>query len=126
MDDRELDRIVTAWIAGQEAEEGTPEYKNNWWAISQVMDWWSHDEAELLWRFILLTYGREMSDQAFAVLAAGPLEELLTLYGPRYIDRVEQLAGSDERFNLLLGGVWQNEMTNEVWQRVQAARKEVW
>lgn len=37
-----------------------------------------------------------------------------------------QLAKEDERFNYLLGGVWQNTMSDEVWKRVQAARREVW
>jgi hypothetical protein len=43
-----------------------------------------------------------------------------------FIERVEELARQDPNFNSLLGGVWQNTMTDEVWKRVQAARKEVW
>jgi hypothetical protein len=34
----ELNRLVESWVAGQEAEDGTPEHERNWWAISQVMD----------------------------------------------------------------------------------------
>jgi hypothetical protein len=62
----------------------------------------------------------------FQVLAAGPLEELLVHHGPAIIDRVEQQARDDPRFNLLLGGVWPNAITPEIWLRVQRIRSEVW
>ena len=126
MDEPELNRVVDAWIAGHEAENGTPEYERNWWAISQVMDWALDGEADRLWVFILSTYNRNISERVVSVLAAGPLEDLLAKHGSTYIDRVEQLAKDDEKFNSLLGGVWQNTMTDEVWKRVQAARKEIW
>ena len=126
MNDLELNRIVDAWIAGQDADQGTTTYESNWWASSQVMDWSLDGEAELLWRFILVAYKRDISDRVTAVLAAGPLEDLLAKHGPLYIDRVEQLAKDDGRFNSLLGGVWRNTMTDEVWGRVEAVRKEVW
>ena len=126
MGEIELNRIVDAWVAGQEAEGATPEHEANWWAVSQVMDWALEGEAESLWQFILLAYKRDISDMVVAVLAAGPVEDLLAKHGPDYIGRVERLARVDEKFNRLLGGVWRNNMTDEVWGRVQAARKEVW
>jgi len=55
-------------------------------------------------------------------LSAGPLEDLLAMHGPAIIDRVEAEAARDPTFAKLLGGVWQNRMTDEVWARVQAAR----
>ena len=127
MNDSELERIVEAWVAGQDAVEGSPAYKNNWWAISKVINWAILDnEPELLWRFILATYNRELSDIARAVLAAGPLEDLLSRHGPDYIDLVEGLARKDARFNYLLGGVWRLDMTDEVWERIKAVRRETW
>ena len=126
MNEAELQKVVDAWIAAANAESGSPEHTNNWWAVSQVFDWIYEDESELLWRFILAAYKRELSDKALAVLAAGPLEDLLSKFGPNYINRVEELAAGDEQFNWLLGGVWQLGMTDEVWARVQSARREVW
>lgn len=67
-----------------------------------------------------------MSDRVIAVFAAGPLEDLLAKHGQKYIDRIEELALEDEKFNMLLGGVWRNTMASEVWNRVQTARKQVW
>ena len=112
-----LTKIAGAWIAGLQAEENTPEYESHWWAI---------DEPELLWRFILNVYKRDVPDKVSAVLAAGPLEDLLSYFGADYIDRVEKLAAEDQRFNWLLGGVHRLEMTDAVWSRVQAVRLEVW
>jgi hypothetical protein len=122
----DLNNLAESWIAGQDCEPDTPEYKDNWWAIEQIIDWSLEGEDELLWQFILITYRRDMSDRVAAVFAAGPLEDLLAKHGQKYIDRIEKLALEDEKFNMLLGGVWHNTMTSEVWNRVQTARKQVW
>ena len=127
MDEVELNRIVEAWITGHEVAIGTPSYESNWWAINLIIKWSLDDDAAgLLWRFILATYKRDISDRVVAVLAAGPLEDLLARHGALYIDRVEQLARDDEKFNCLLGGVWRSGMQKEVWRRVKVVRKEVW
>src|SRR5687768_2537237 len=126
MDEGELNHLVEAWIAGHESEDGTSEQERNWWAISQVMDWALDGEADRLWVFILTTYKQDLSDRVVSVLVAGPLEDLLAKHGPMFIERVEELARQDQKFNFLLGGVWQNTMTDEIWKRVQAARKEIW
>ncbi|MGI9107634.1 MAG: DUF6869 domain-containing protein [Pyrinomonadaceae bacterium] len=126
MNEVELQKIVDAWIAAEDAEEGADIHGSKWWAVSQVLDWALEDQPELLWRFILTAYKRELSDKASAVLAAGPLEDLLSKFGPDYIDRVEELVVADDQFNWLLGGVWRLDMTDEVWARVQSARHEVW
>jgi hypothetical protein len=62
----------------------------------------------------------------FQNLAAGPLEDLLGSHGAELIEQVEVEARRNPSFNLLLGGVWQNEISNEVWARIQAARLKVW
>ena len=126
MEETDLNEIVNAWIAAEEAERGAAEHESNWWAVQQVMDWSFERQGELLWRFILAAYKRDLSDKAVSVLAAGPLEDLLAKEGPAFIQRVEDLARRDPKFNDLLGGVWRNTMTDEIWQRVQAARHDVW
>lgn len=126
MNDNELNDLVEAWITAAEVAEGSPEDERNRLAADRVLDWMLDGEAELLWRFILTAYKHEMSPDAASLLAAGPLEDLLSKFGPTYIERVERLAEQDDRFNWLLGGVWRSEMTEEVWKRVQAVRREVW
>ena len=122
----EVNQIVEAWIAAEEADEGSPVRESNWWAISQVIDWSLDRDGERLWQFITEAYKRDLSDKVFSSLAAGPLEDLLAKQGTEFIERVEELARKDPHFNSLLGGVWRNTMTDEIWQRVQTARHEVW
>jgi hypothetical protein len=124
--DQEMEEVVEAWVAHRAAEDKSPERERTWWAVSLVMDWSLEHRGDLLWRFILAAYPRDLPPKAVAVLAAGPLEELLSDHGPAYIEAVESLARKDPRFNHLLGGVWRLSMPDDVWARVQAARREVW
>lgn len=126
MDETTLNQIVEAWIAAATAENRSPECESNWWAVEQVIDWALDGDGEHLWRFITAAYKRDLSDKVVGALAAGPLEDLLAKQGPDFIDRVEELARKDPRFNYLLGGVWRSTMTEDMWQRVKAARLQVW
>lgn len=84
------------------------------------------DEPELAWAAILRIMEHGPSAEQFPILAAGPMEELLSKHGPQFIERVERQAATNPQFNYLLGGVWRLGMTEDVWARVQAARREVW
>lgn len=104
-----VDELVKAWIAGEHTMFDACLYN-----------------PENAWAATLLILERDLSPEDKAVLAAGPLETLLARHGPAFIDRVEERAGTDERFNHLHGGVWQSQMTQDVWDRVQKVRKTVW
>ena len=117
----DFEKMVDAWLAGRRAGAGDSK-----WADDLLFEWTFANEPENLWRFVCAAYTRDMPMEDFAVLAAGPLEDLLANFGPDYIDRVEELARRDSKFGDLLGGVWKNTMTEEVWHRVQKARTQVW
>lgn len=55
------------------------------------------------------------------LLAAGPLEDLLSANGADLISTVEAEARADKRFRWALGGVWQSSMPDEIWKRVQTS-----
>lgn len=64
------------------------------------------------------------SDQKFTEeFAAGPVEDLLAYQGVILIERIEQKARSDKSFAFVLGGVWQNAMPDNIWERVEACRE---
>ena len=84
------------------------------------------EQPEHAWGAVLALLERDLSPEDSALLAAGPLEILLGSNGAAFIERVEERGASDSRFNHLLGGVWQGGMTEQVWQRVQAVRNNVW
>lgn len=85
-----------------------------------------YEDPEAGWLVIQEIATRELPDEVMAIFAAGPVENLLARHGRQFIDRVEEKARLDSKFNYILGGVWQNLMTDEIWERVKKARKEVW
>jgi len=124
--DSEWEVFIAAWIVARESEKRTSDYDPEWWAVDAVSDWHFEELNEPLWQFILRTFEKEMSERTFAILAAGPLEDFLVSFGPSYIDRIEELARKNPRFNDLLGGVWKSLITDEIWARVEKARLNVW
>lgn len=88
------------------------------------------EEPELTWdaiQLIVTSYPEadfyaEIKTEAqtvCGVLAAGPVEDLLSYHGDRYIKKFEDQARIDRRMAWTLGGVWQFQMSDEVWERVQ-------
>lgn len=123
---KRISEIVDAWIAYQDLDELDSTRQKHWWAIQTVMDWRLERHSERLWQFVLNAYPRELSEIAKATLAAGPLEDLLSKFGEAYIDRIQELALKDDKFNDLLGGVWKSTMSDDVWQRIEQTRKSIW
>jgi hypothetical protein len=103
------DEVVAAWFEGEHT-------------MFDVV----HDSPEVAWSAILRILERELTMEQISLLAAGPLESLLVMHSSQFIDWVEREAKRNQRFNHLLGGAWQSNMSQEIWQRVQAVRKETW
>ena len=90
------------------------------------------EAPDLTWDTIRMVVGTYPEEDFFAegeteaqsvcgLLAAGPVEDLLSFHGHRFIDRFEDEARRDRRMAWLLGGVWQFQMTDDIWERVQLA-----
>lgn len=104
-----VEEVVTAWFGGE-------------YTMYDAV----YDSPEVAWQAILEILKRGVDDKQLSLLAAGPLESLLSSHGAQFIERVEQEAARNPSFNHLLGGVWQLEMSQDIWLRVQKARKDVW
>ena len=109
--------IATEWLVKSNLPDG-----QRWSSLDDA----SFDEPEIAWKGILSVLQHELTAEQEASLAAGPLEILLSLYGDRYIELVEREAAQNPRFNYLLGGVWRCNASEDVWNRVQKARKQTW
>jgi hypothetical protein len=109
--------IAQEWLAKSSLPAG-----ERWSRLDEA----PYDDPELTWHGVLAVLQHELTPEQFALLAAGPLETLLSRYGPDYIGRVEREAAENSKFNYLLGGVWRCTAPQQVWERVQAARKETW
>lgn len=63
------------------------------------------------------------SAEEAALIAAGPLEDVITANGSSVIERIEHEAARSPRFRYALTGVWADGSAGTpLWQRIEAAR----
>ena len=117
-------RWIKYWRSKETLEEGFVDVDAN----ERVDDWVREDADRGLEVILAILEGidAQPTSSVFQVLAAGPVEDLLVHHGPAVIDRIEQIAETDDRFNLLLGGVWQSSIAPDIWARVEKIRRKVW
>ena len=118
MTETELTDFAESWITFRKAPRNSEEYEALFWVIDRSYDL-MYEEPNEIWRLILKILSLNNSNKIQEILSAGLLEDLLAKHGAAMIDRVEKEAKSNPLFANLLGGVWQNSMTDEVWARVQ-------
>ncbi|MFQ5937100.1 MAG: DUF6869 domain-containing protein [Acidiferrobacterales bacterium] len=121
MNEGEKARLIKSWIALAHAGEDSSEHAANFWAHSTLWDL-NFEDPELCWGLILRILQTDNSDAVIKQLSAGPLEDLLAQRGEQFIERLESEAQHNPSLRKLLGGLWQGEMSEEIWVRIQAAR----
>lgn len=116
----DLGSLADAWVRyWREPEES--EARD---ALSRVTDRERNlvrKDPDTAWFLVLEILRRDSSDEIAEVLSAGLLEDLLAKHGVHLIQRVEHQAKTSPEFASLLGGVWKNAMSDDIWKRVQAA-----
>ena len=120
MTDEDLNKLADAWIRDQHAPKDSEEREDTYWASGEVIDMTYDGKSEELWQIILKIHERDQSITIQEILSAGPIEDLLSHFGELYIERIEEKARQDPAFAKVLGGVWQNRMSDEIWSRLQA------
>jgi hypothetical protein len=119
----QIEALVAAWLEFERTPENTPEWESRRSVVFQF-DELCTSNPEAAWKAILAIVERESDEEILGTLAAGPLEDLLSRHGEALVERVEQQAHADAKFRSVLRGLYQLLMTDEVWQRVQAAGRE--
>ena len=117
------EQFINEWIKHQEDTYDDDDAELHW-TDDHLIKLVLCDEIEELWEFVIRTYRKELSPEVIGILSAGALEDILAKRGEEYIGRVELLAANDPKFKYLLGGVWQNAMSDEVWSRLQAVAEQ--
>ena len=111
------DYLMDCWLASQSSNVALAD-QNSWaamWLIGL-----ENDDPVRAWNCLVLAAKDDrFSKDNLGLLAAGPLEGLLSKHGKDYIERVEQQAVANPRFAWMLGGVWQSEMSGDVGRRVK-------
>jgi hypothetical protein len=124
--DSDWEKLISDWIAAEESGKRTSDQDPKWWAVDEVILWHILGNHKALWDFVVRVFERPMSDRAFGMIAAGPLEDLLGDYGELYIDRIEEMARKNPRFNYLLGGLWRSSSKPDIWSRIEQIRLNTW
>ena len=120
MTEEALNNLADAWVRHCHAPKGSEALSETFWAIEEEHDLFFDGKSEELWQLILKIHERDHSIAVQQVLSAGPIEDLLSKFGEQYIERVEDKARKDPMFAKVLGGVWQSNMSDEIWARLQA------
>ncbi|WP_462158252.1 DUF6869 domain-containing protein [Pseudoalteromonas sp. GB56] len=118
------EKFILDWIEynNSDREDSEENHYTDDFLIDLVLD---RRHAEL-WDFVIRTYDRDLTDTALAVLAAGALEDALSMRGELYISQVEELCKTQPRFKKLLAGVWRNNISQDVWDRMSKVKGEPW
>lgn len=85
------------------------------WEFEQLV----RTEPESAWQAIVQAFSDPRFDGHHDLLVAGPLEELLSLHGELFIERLESLATQNACFAFALSGIWGLLMSEAVFGRVQ-------
>lgn len=117
----EVREIAEAWIEMWDIELEDPLRKKYSWVDDFEYEA-VYKNPDLAIDLILEILDHTPSNETKEVLAAGPLEQVLAVNGSKIIERVERLANANPAFANLLGGVWQNDMSDDIWQRVKNVR----
>ncbi len=117
--------IAKCWIKLTLSKEHSEDHRDNFWSFDILNDLCDNDPNRC-YKIISIIRSLDGSDIVLANLAAGPLEDLLSKHGEEFIDRIEKDVFSDAQFKKLLGAVWQNSISDSVWERIKKIASPTW
>jgi len=118
-EDEKDEDLANAFVARRKAEYKSEEWNALFWTHER-MNYLAKHLPHKAWRVILLIWSMDQSIETMQCLSAGEIENLLSRNGAEMIPLIEVEARRDPSVARLLGGVWKNRMTDEVWSRLQA------
>jgi hypothetical protein len=117
--------LAAAWIQFQRLATGSVEQGQLLWAHERLDDMCSSEPAAA-WNVIQEIIALDHSDEILANIGAGPFEDLLVNHGALLIDKVEACARISSDFRRMLGIVWKNRISDDVWVRLKAIAPPSW
>jgi len=118
---KDIDKLVNEWIDFQHKMEKAESYEEEdeieMYDI-ELMDSILENNPELGISIILKILEKDKTGELYPVLAADLLEDLLSYNGNIIIDDIQKLAEKNLKFKKLLGGVWQGEMSKDLYAKI--------
>ena len=125
---KNIEKLANAWIDLHvdlhKNQNEMPEFNPNFWAFEELDgmdDGYTRNDPKKAWTTILKILSIDSSDVILSNVAAGSLEDLLAFHGEDWISSVENEASKNTVFKTALLGIYQNEMSDDVWDRLQIA-----
>jgi len=123
---RDFDKLAAAYIDELQTRKRTGARPVDSWAWECVSELERSDPHSALF-FILVALDSLTveSQRCLAVLAAGPLENILDHFGEEIIGAIEVIGRRSAKFRLLLSAVWgERRVKPQVWRRIRAVLAE--
>ncbi|GEM_PF-6058940 len=117
--------VAQGWCDLQQLSGKSTEHYLGSWADDVVRTAIECD-AVYAWDIIKEINKIEKKEKITASFAAGPVEDFLCNHANGMIEQVLLLARQDPKFNYTLGGVWQSEVDDKIWNRIEEIRNHVW
>jgi hypothetical protein len=90
------------------------------------MDDLCDSEPATAWNVIQEIIALNPTDKILAMVGAGPFEDLMVRHGATFIAKVESCARVNSDFRRMLGIVWKNQISDDVWVRLKAVAAPSW
>jgi hypothetical protein len=119
-------RLADRWLGYMRAaladDTAAPQDVPDFWTASLMLDL-ARIEPGLCLDVVLAALPLCRQSEEVALIAAGPLEDVIAAHGAALIGRIEAEAAGSARLRLALSGVWpEGSAGTPLWGRVQAAR----
>jgi len=111
-------KLVKSWMQLQQLPEDSNEITNLMWASDEVLKL-ALRKPQQCWEFILKVLQLTEDEWILTNLAAGPLENLLSLNPDVAFEWIENEFPNNKKLQSLLNGVWQNLIPDEVWHKLK-------
>jgi hypothetical protein len=115
----DIHRVAQDWVTYHLLRRREQENSRYFCAFEKLYDM-VRGEPEEAWMIMEQIRRLDSSDSILANLAAGPMEDLLVHHGNQFIERIETLARKDAIFRKMLGAVWRNKISEDIWKRLNA------
>lgn len=101
-----VEALADRWLADHLTDDGDPEEP----AWSDLCVFELDSAPETLFAFCLRIIRKATTPWQLGLVAAGPLEDLMTAHGADFIDRIEDQARRSARVRYALTGLWTGDM----------------
>lgn len=122
--DLPVSRLAERWLrfVRETAESDAVQDHPDFWTFALIDDL-ARTAPDVCLDLVMAALPLCRTPEEVALVAAGPLEDVITANGAAVIDRIEHLAAREPRLTYALTGVWLRGTTGTpIWRRIEAAR----